>query len=186
MNVTTTTLARRGMQGASLLLVLLLMAVMALGSLAFTRMSLNGVVLSGNTAQKEASLRAAEVGLSDAFAYLTGPNFDPATAALPSYSTTRFASDPNGMPRVVNWGQAASAPVNDFTVAYAIDRQCDAAPPTNPRAQCLVREIDDLNSARFGTNVLPPRYGFVYRATVQVTAPRGTTTFTQGLITLNR
>lgn len=170
-----------GHRGASLLLVLLLLAMMLLGSLAFSRMSATGLVLSGNTAQKEGALRASEVGFNAAFAQITATGFDPTATNATSYSPSRLASDAQGLPTSIDWTAATTTVVNEFSVAYFIDRMCNTAAPTNPRAECLVR---DVNNEINGTDPLPPRYGTTYRVTIRIVEPRGTTTFTQGLMTL--
>lgn len=176
--------AQRRQLGASLLLVLLVLAAMLLGSLAFSRMSATGLVLSGNTSQKEGALRASEVGFNAAFAQITATGFNPTATNLISYSPTRMASDAQGLPTTIDWSTATTTTVNEFSVSYFIDRQCESATPTNPRAECLVRDVDEITSARVDADPLPPRYGMTYRVTVRVIEPRGTTSFIQGLMTL--
>ncbi|MGA0608736.1 hypothetical protein [Caldimonas sp. KR1-144] len=177
-------LASRRQRGASLLLVLLVLAAMLLGTLAFSRMSATGLVLSGNTSQKEGALRASEVGFNAAFAQITATGFNPTATNVISYSPVRLVTDAQGLPTAINWSTAVTATVNEFSVSYFIDRQCDSATPTNPRAECLVRDIDEITSARVDADPLPPRYGMTYRVTVRVVEPRGTTSFIQGLMTL--
>lgn len=173
-------------RGASLLLVLLILAAMLLGSLAFSRISATGLALSGNTAQKEGALRASEVGFNAAFARITATTFDPTATTAQSYSPSQLATDAQGLPTSINWSTAATTSVNEFSVAYFIDRLCDSATPANPRAECLVRDAQESPSAKYdplGAG-LPPRFAMTYRVTVRVIEPRGTTTFVQGLMTL--
>ena len=61
---------RRSQRGVTILVVLVLLAVMLLGGLAMARMTEIGTLASGNTAFREASLQASEVGLNEAYAAL--------------------------------------------------------------------------------------------------------------------
>ena len=62
--------SRRSQRGVTILVVLVLLAVMLLGGLAMARMTETRTLASGNTAFREASLQAAEVGLNEAYALL--------------------------------------------------------------------------------------------------------------------
>ena len=177
---------RHAERGTSLLLVLMLLTVMLMGGLAFARIGANGILLSGNTAHKEAALRAAEVGLNSAFAEIAATSFDPATPSR-HYSPSRLPSDASGLP-AFDWSMPTAVPVNEFSVAYVIDRQCDNGAPNDPADECLVRLVagGGLNSAQYNgiasSQGAAQGHGFTYRVTVRVQGPRGTTTFTQGLV----
>ena len=58
----------RRQRGVTLLMVLLLLSVMLLGGVALSRMTEIGVLASGNSAYREASLQASEVGVNTAYA----------------------------------------------------------------------------------------------------------------------
>jgi Tfp pilus assembly protein PilX len=178
---------RHGTRGASLLLVLILLAVMLLGGLAFSRMGATGILLSGNTAQKEAALRASEAGLNAAFARLNTAGFDPSATAAAGYSPSRLSQDAQGMPDGIDWSAADTAngiSVNEFRVAHYIERMCATAAPTDMAASCLVLGEQELGSARAGAANPAPRIATTYRVTVRVLDTRGTTTFTQTLMSL--
>jgi type IV pilus assembly protein PilX len=176
---------RRAQRGVTMLVVLVLMSVMLLGALAMARMTEVGALAAGNTAYREASLQASEVGLNTVYAQVraiaaTAENDN----AAGWYWSTAQAQDANGLPDV-NWNAAPEIAVGNYSVRYVSERLCTVATITDPLRDCLVKQIPVPTSARGGTgnDKLDPPNSRQYRVTIRVTGPKGTTTFIQSLLT---
>lgn len=172
---------RRGQRGVTMLVVLVLLSVMLLGGLAFARMAEIGTLASGNSAYREASLQASEVGLGEAFAAVRNLASEDSNLAGWYWSTMQ-ASDANGLP-TIDWSAARELTVGPYTVRYVVERLCNTAPVTNTLQQCLVKQVPQTESNRAGQEAIDPPNSRQFRATVRVDGPKDTQTWIQSLVT---
>jgi hypothetical protein len=174
---------RRDQQGVTMLVVLVLLSVMLLGGLAFAKLTEVGTLASGNTAYREASLQASEVGLNTAFARVRDEIVVEDTAIAPWYWPTAQAADPSGIPQV-DFDAAPSITVGAYTLHYVAERLCTVAGVTTPLRECLVKQEPQDNASRAGgKEALDPPYSAQYRVTIRVTGPKDTQTWVQSLVT---
>lgn len=175
---------RSAQRGVTMLVVLMLMVVMALGGMALARMTEVGTIASGNSAFREASLQASEVGINTAYMALRSatllPNEDTNTGTW--YWATIQGADSAGLP-TINWSAAPEVMVGVYSVRYAVERMCTVTPVTATLRQCLVKQVPQTNSARVGQDPLDPPNSRQFRITVRVTGPKDTETWVQSLIT---
>ena len=180
----TTMLKVKREQGASVLIVLVLLTVMLLAGLTLARVTEVSTLAAGNVAYKEASVQASEVGTNTAFDALKAlTNED--TGSGKWYLATMAAQDANGMPSGLRWDDLPKVVVDAYTVGYVVERMCIGALPVADLAkQCLVKQVPQINSAKDdGEEPLDPPAATQFRTTVRVTGPKGTTTFIQSLMT---
>ena len=164
-----------------MLVVLVLMTVMLLGGLALARLTEIGSLASGNSAYREASLQASEVGLNTAYAAVKVLTNEEANTGNWYYATIQ-AADTAGVP-TISWGSAPEVTVGSYSVRYAVERMCTAAPVTNTLRQCLVKQVPQLESSAYGRDPLDPPNSRQFRITVRVTGPKDTETWVQSLVT---
>jgi len=173
---------RRAQRGVTMLVVLVLLSVMLLGGLALARMSEIGSLASGNTAFREASIQASEVGLNTAFAAVRALTVEEADLGNWYYALTQ-AQDATGIP-TVDWSVAPEVAVGVYRVRYIAERLCAGAlPVTDPLRQCLVLQVPQLASADVTREKPDPPNSKQFRVTVRVTGPKGTQTWVQSLVT---
>lgn len=174
----------RAQRGVTMLVVLVLLSVMLLGGMALARLTEVGTLASGNTAYREASVQASEVGLNTAFERIREELADENAAQAGWYWPTAQATDANGIPQV-DFDAAPTIEVGVYTVAYVAERLCEGAMPLeNPLRQCLVRQIpQDVESRTDGKEELDPPNSRQFRVTIRVTGPKDTRTWVQSLIT---
>jgi Tfp pilus assembly protein PilX len=172
----------RSQRGVALLVVLILLTVMVLGTLAFTRLSATGVLVAGNAADKDGSLQASESGVNAAY-------FDVQALADDSlnsggwYFATAQTPDGDGLPSGVDWNSGAkTADLNGYSVKYAVERLCSVAKVADPARECVIKQADVIRSSKPGELIDPPM-GMLYRITVRSTGRKGTATFVQVLMT---
>jgi type IV pilus assembly protein PilX len=176
------TLPRR-QRGMTMLMVLVLMTVMLLGGMALARITEIGTLAAGNSAFREASLQASEVGLNNAFAAVRGL-VDEEVATGSWYWPTIQAADTKGIPTVVNWTNTPQITVGSYTVTYAVERLCSVTPVSNSLVQCLVKEQPSkIESARPNDDPLESPNSHQFRITVRVVGPKDTETWIQSLMT---
>lgn len=175
--------AVRWQRGATMLVVMVLMTVMLLGAIGMARHVEVGTVAAGNSAFRDVSLQVSEVGLNTAFRAVRDMPFagEDLDAAAWYWATPR-TEDAVGLPDV-NWNAAPEVVVDAYRVRYVVERMCQATPVTDALRECLVRQVQVLGSARAEEEALDPPNSRQYRVTVRVTGPRGTTVFTQALVT---
>lgn len=172
-----------GQRGVTMLVVLVLLSVMLLGGLAFARLTEVGTLAAGNTAYREASLQASEVGLNTVYERVREDIADDDVSIAGWYWNTLQATDANGIPQV-NFDAAPSIAVGPYTVSYVAERVCDSPAVTEPLRQCLVKQIPQENESRkAGGEALDPPNSKQYRVTIRVTGPKATQTWVQSLIT---
>lgn len=177
---------RSQQQGVTMVVVLVLLTVMLLGGLAMARMTEVGTLATGNAAFKETALQASEVGIHTAFTDLTGMASEDADTGGWYFATVQ-PQDANGIP-TLNFDAARQIVVGAYTVAYAIDRQCDgsAGAVIDPLRQCLLRIVVDPKKPPCRSSdcqKLDPPTTRQYRITVRVTGPKDTQVWVQSLVT---
>jgi Tfp pilus assembly protein PilX len=171
-------------QGVTMLVVLVLLSVMLLGGLAFARLTEVGTLARGNTAFREASLQAAEVGVNTAYAAVKDPATLPDENANTGtwYFATRQPLDARGIP-MVDFNLAPEVIVGPNRIRYVVERVCDVAAVTDSLRECLVRQEPQMESARAGAELLDPPNARQFRVTVRVTGPKDTVSWVQLLVT---
>ncbi len=170
-------------RGATMLVVLVLMMVMLLGALALARVVDVSTAAAGNSAFRNTSLQASEVGLNTAFTALQAIA-DTAEDADQGgwYWSMNQAIDASGLPQI-NWNGTPELTVGAYSVRYAVERICTVAVVASPLRECLVKQVRTLGSARDEDDRLDPPNSRQYRISVRVLGPKGTTTFVQSLVT---
>jgi Tfp pilus assembly protein PilX len=170
-------------RGVTMLVVLVLLSVMLLGGLALARLTDVGTLASGNTAFREASLQASEVGLNTAFARIRDDLDDEDANQAGWYWASMQATDANGVP-TVGFGAAPEIAVGPYTVRYIVERLCNTDAVTDALRQCVVKaEHDRTASRQAGTEALDPPNSRQFRVTVEVTGPKDTRTWVQSMMT---
>lgn len=176
---------KRNQQGVTILVVLVLLSVMLLGGLAFARLTEVGTLSRGNTAFREASLQAGEVGMNTAYAAVKD------VAILPDenvdtgnwyFATMQPDVDANGIPDV-DFALAPELIVGANRIRYVVERVCEVAAVTDSLRECLVRQEPQMTSARAGAELLDPPNARQFRITVRVTGPKDTRSWLQLLVT---
>ena len=166
-----------------MLVVMVLMTVMLLGAIGMARHVEVGTVAAGNSAFRDVSLQVSEVGLNTAFRAVRNMPFTAEDTDIAAwYWSTPRPEDPSGLPDV-DWNAAPEVVVDAYRARYVVERLCQASPVSEPLRECLVRQVQVLASARAEEEALDPPNSRQYRVTVRVTGPRGTTVFTQALVT---
>jgi Tfp pilus assembly protein PilX len=168
-------------RGATLIIVLVVLAVMLVGSLAMLRSTEVSGLVAGNVSFKEAATQATDIGISDAARALDlMTNTDTNVANV--YYATRQPEDSDGLPTSVNWSSVATATVGNYSVQHVVERLCQTTPVTDALASCMVRdgEAPGSNKAGSATYRNPPTV--YYRITVRVTGPKSAAAFVQALV----
>jgi len=167
--------------GVTMIVVMILLSVMLLGGMALARITEVGTLAAGNSGFREAALQATEIGVNTAFTAVQGlanENVDSGNW----YRASTLAQDANGVP-VVDFDSVAQVVVGAYTINYVVDRVCTGAMPVaDPLRQCLVKQVQQLESAAGGEKPDPPT-ARQFRITVRVTGPKGTQSWVQSLIT---
>ncbi len=171
---------RRGSRGVTMLVVLLLMSVMLLGGLALARMTEIGIMATGNSGYREASLQASEVGVNTAYARVRTIANEETNSGNWYWATMQAQAA--GLPNVT-WATAPEITVGSYSVRYLVERMCDTAPVTATLRQCLVKQVPQTSSSRVGVEELDPPNSRQFRITVRVTGPKDTETWVQSLVT---
>ncbi len=171
---------RLGSRGVTMLVVLLLMSVMLLGGLALARMTEIGVMATGNSSYREASLQASEVGVNTAYARVRTITNEEANSGNWYWATMQAQTA--GLP-TVTWATAPEITVGSYSVRYVVERMCNTAPVTATLRQCLVKQVPQTSSSRVGVEELDPPNSRQFRITVRVTGPKDTETWVQSLVT---
>jgi len=172
----------RPQRGVTIVVVLVLLSVMLLGGLAMARMTETRTLASGNTAFREVSLQASEVGLNDAYAAIRMAGFDEDSDTGGWYWATTQGADAAGIPSV-NWNTAPEITVGSYRVRYVVERLCSAAPVAHTLRECLVRQVPQMESNKAGQESVDPPNARQFRITVRVFGPKDTQTWTQSLVT---
>ena len=168
--------------GASLIIVLVVLMILLLGALSMARVNESTTLIAGNIAFKNSSMQASESGIAEAFARLATV-VDDDTDQDGWYFATLRGDDAAGLPSGLNWKNAAKVTVGPFTASYVIERQCiGTTPVTDMNAQCLIRKLPSIGSAKAGMEAFDMAVSKQYRITTFVTGPKDTNTFVQTMV----
>jgi type IV pilus assembly protein PilX len=179
--VTPNPTVRRRQRGVTMLLVLLILSVMLLGGMALARITEIGTLAAGNSAFREASLQASEVGLNSAFAAVRALADEEASTGNWYWPTVQTA-DAKGIPQVA-WN-GPEIVVGSYRVRYVVERMCNTTPVTNSLLQCLVKEKPiSPESVKPNDDPLESPNSHQFRITVRVLGPKDTETWIQSLAT---
>lgn len=173
---------KRSQQGASLLIVLVMLMVLLLGALSMARLNESTSMIVGNIAFKDASVQASEVGISEAFAKLmTVENLEQDQGGW--YFATSQGDDAAGLPVGPDWTQAGNLHVGKFEVRYLVERLCTGVLPIQDlNAQCVIKKLATAGSAKAALETLETPAARQYRITVFVTGPKNTKTHVQTMV----
>jgi type IV pilus assembly protein PilX len=166
--------------GASLIVVLVMLAVLVLAALSMSKVTQTTTLVSGNIATKSASLQASEIGLSEAFRDLKAVAA-PDTSNGTWYFATRQANL-DTLPDALDWSMAkevTTGPPTGYKVRYFVDRLCTVTPVTDEDNQCFAKRIGVVGSAKAGVEALDTPASVQFRLTVAVDGPKGTRSFVQ-------
>lgn len=173
---------KQSQQGASLLIVLVILMVLLLGALSMARLTETSTSISGNIAFKDSSIQASEIGVSEAFARLRT-----VTDLEQDLDGWYFASikgdDSTGLPLNVDYSKVAQVSSGSFTVSYIVERMCTGTTPIlDLNAQCVIKKLPTTGSAKAGMEALETAAAKEYRITVLVTGPKNTKTYVQTMV----
>jgi type IV pilus assembly protein PilX len=175
-------------RGASLLVVLVLLTVLAMAALTLARSTSSSSLVAGNMSYKTAAMQVSEAGMSEGFAQLQAlavADLDATKGAW--YFPTVLATDASGLPKEAGgftWSAAPSVAVSGgYSAKYVVERLCTVAPVTDMATQCFVKRLPAAGSAKAGTEAMDAPAVVEYRITVFVQGPKGTQTLVQGMAT---
>jgi len=173
--------APRNQQGVSLIIVLVVLAVVLVGSLAMLRSTEVSSLVAGNVSFKEAATQATDIGISAAAKALdTMVATDTNIANV--YFATRQPEDSDGLPTTVDWNAVATEAVGSYSVQHVVERLCQITPVTDPLADCMVRDGEAAGSNKAGSLAYKNPATVYYRITVRVTGPKSASAFVQALV----
>lgn len=173
----------RAQQGNALLVVLVMVLVLMLGAVAALRSSETSSLVAGNSVFREATMQAADLGVSAAFAYITAVTA-PDTAVAHRYFPLRQPEDQYGMPSTTNWNAVATIDLRTmYKIQYVVERLCSGAlPVTDPVHQCITDTQPAAGSNKLGSEVFAVPAAIAYRITVRTRGPKNAESYTQALI----
>ena len=168
-------------RGVSLIIVLVVLAVILVGSLAMLRSSEVSSLVGGNVSFKEAATQATDIGISDAAKALNAMvNVD---GNIPNvYFATRQVEDNDGIPTTVDWSAVPASAVGNYSVQHVVEPLCQITPVTDPLADCMVRDAEAPGSNKAGSLAYKTPASVYYRITVRVTGPKSANAFVQALV----
>lgn len=169
--------SQRRQRGSALMLALIVMVLMALGMLSFSRSADTANLIAGNTAFRQAVTQAAEIGIDNAANFVDTLS-SPDTTIANAYYATRQPRDANELP-TINWNSVAIQQVGAYRIQQVVERMCDTAPVTDPATQCAGRTAPTQGSQKAGAPVLQGQPSIYYQVTVRVTGPRNAESLVQ-------
>jgi Tfp pilus assembly protein PilX len=171
----------RHQKGSALVLVMIVVLVLMMGALAAVKSTETTALMSGNSAFREATKQAADVGVTAGFAFIKNLSaVDTAVANV--YFPLRQAEDTYGMP-VVDWTKIASTMSQNYTVQYVTERLCSGGlPVADVVNQCVTDSAPAAGSKKLGSASYEALATIVYRVTVRTTGPKNAESYTQALI----
>ena len=170
-------------QGNALLVVLVMVLVLMLGAVAALRSSETSALVAGNSVFREATLQAADLGVTAAYAYVTALTA-PDTAIANRYFPLRQTEDQYGMPSTVDWNGVAVIDLRAmYKVQYVVERLCSGAlPVTDPVNQCVTDTQPAFGSNKLGSEAFSTPATIAYRVTVRTRGPKNAESYTQALV----
>jgi len=173
---------KRNVRGASLIIVLVVLAVLLLGAVSMARLNETTTQIAGNVAFKDSAVQASEIGVSNAFANLANIT-DEEMNQDGWYFATLKGDDATGLPINVDWTSAAKEDVGSFKVSYIVERQClGPTPVLDINAQCVIKKLPSVNSAKVGMESIEMAAAKQYRITVFVSGPKSTKSYVQTMV----
>lgn len=183
--------------GVVLFIALIAMVVMTMAALTLIRSSGTATTIAGNLSFQQAATQAADAGIELAYQALPAIANREANVAN-QYFSLQQAVDANGVPTSIIW---ASVPCYDgldparpvmsnctdestYRVQYVIDRQCIGLLPADIEKSCLTKSEDDQGSRAAGSTRFKSVPEVLYRVTIRVLGPRGTTSMVQAVLAL--
>jgi type IV pilus assembly protein PilX len=167
--------------GVSLILVMVVMVVLMLGALAAVRSNETAALTAGNSAFREATKQAADVGVAAGFAYIS-TLASPDTGVSNQYFNKRQTEDSYGMPSTVDWSKVASASIQNYNIQWVVERMCSVSPVTDSINQCITDSQPASGSNKLGAEAYTAPATTVYRVTVRTTGPKNAESYTQALM----
>lgn len=169
--------------GASLILVLVVLAIALVGVATQLRSTETATGVVGNTTFKDAAVRSGELGINAAFDAIKALSSEELDIAPWYYASTQ-PTDTAGLPSPVNWTSLSRSSLGNYQVQWVVERLCNAPlPVTDVFGQCQVSQTQQSGSNRGGWGVAiqndPVKY---FRVTVRITGPKSTEQFIQALV----
>lgn len=169
--------------GASLILVLVVLAIALVGVAMQLRSTETATGVVGNTTFKDAAVRSGELGINAAFDAIKALSSEELDIA-PWYYASVQSTDTAGLPTSVNWTNLTRTALGNYQVQWVVERLCNAPlPVTDIFSQCQVSQTQQTGSNRGGWGVAiqndPVKY---FRVTVRITGPKSTEQFIQALV----
>jgi type IV pilus assembly protein PilX len=171
----------RAQRGATLLVVLVMLAVMLLGGLTYARIGLVNTQLAGNLANSESAAQATDVGVATAFDELKSMSNSDGDQGGWYFAMPR-PPDADGLPTGIDWSAAREMQVGGYSVRYVVERFCRTTVVTDKVNQCQLSEVaSDIRDA--GSDVAIERPALqTYRVTVRAMGARNATSWVQALL----
>lgn len=184
-------------QGIVLFIALIAIVVMSLAAIALTRSYTTAGVISGNLAFQQGSRQAGDAGIEMAFDAMPAILAASLESNIPNqYFALQQPVDTRGVPSTINWATVPCRNVSDaarpqvscdstggYLVQYVIDRQCAGALPiTDISRNCLIEAPKSEGSRASGHAVFTSASKVMYRVTVRVLGPRGTSSLVQAIL----
>ena len=198
------TLARHGHQkGVVLVIALIMLVAMTLAGIALVRSVDTSTMIAGNLAFRQSATYSGDRGVESAIAWLTANSgsLEANSTANGYYATSQDSMDLTGNKTStaadnLDWAASAKnltiADAAGNTIAYVINRMCNAAGPLDG-ATCATEQDtqagSSLGSMRQMTNYQPGTWSTVanrgyYRITVRVAGPRNNVSYIQAFVSL--
>jgi type IV pilus assembly protein PilX len=170
-------------KGNALVVVLMMVLVLMLGALAALRSSETSSLVAGNAAFREATMQAADLGISAASDYVNGMAA-PDTAIANRYFPLRQAEDQYGMPSTIDWNAVSAIDLRAmYKIQYVVERLCSGAlPVTDPVNQCVTDTQPAFGSNKLGSEAFSTPATTAYRVTVRTRGPKNAESYTQALL----
>lgn len=167
---------RKSQSGGSLVLVLVLLAVMLIGTMSMINTTGLSSAMAGNTAFRQGATGAAQFGV-DAGAQLIRALVAPDADAA-GYYATRRAADAFGLP-AVSWSSQPEIVQGIYSVRWLVERLCTKTPVVDPLTDCSGYALATASSSKVGATTYTLGGGLYYRVTVRVMGPKNTESYVQ-------
>lgn len=195
--------SRHSNRGVILIIALIVLVAMSLGGIAIMRSVDTTTLIAGNLAFKQRALHAADVGVTEAMAYLlTNKGALDNDDVSAGYYSSQTTLDWTNISSWVGGKNATGMPdAAGNTVRYIIHRMCTCAgTPYNGTCSGVANQcgIDNPTASaatlpppaegdtyRVGGIVFPSTGSIYYRVTVRSQGPRNTESFIQAMLTIS-
>jgi len=168
-------------QGSALATVLVVMLVLMFGALAAIRSTESTSLIAGNSAFKEATKQAADIGVNEAFSYVVALT-DAETEVENKYYPERQPEDQHELPSTVDWDEVEERQAENYKIQFVVERLCTGAMPVSDVLnQCVTEVQPAAGSNKLGSEVYSAPPTTVFRITVRTRGPKNSEAFTQAL-----